>query len=187
MGLGWGLRFSTFLTSFWRCGGFGSGDQNLPSRAVVTQSHQGLRCWGSQDQPLPLLPCSPSSCLASGEGLTRRPCFLPLSLEAPRSNVTYPSPLPLQPALVHFLVVFNNESIDKQPDLAVQILVSALFSSTQRSLFLTENKGLCPPLAYVSISCSMLVYRGCFFLLGQHWRGPLLGSPSCLLTYLDGC
>lgn len=128
----------------------------------------------------------PNSCLASSEGLTFRP-FPPLPLVNFHPSAPcqcHPSPFS-QPPLMHFVVVFNDESVDKQPDLAAQILLSALFSSAQRSLFFTENKGLGPPLAHVSISCSLPVCGWLF--TGQHERGPLLGSCYCLLICLDKC
>lgn len=92
----------------------------MPSR--ILEGSWGLPGWGSQDQPLPPLPGS----LISAWPLVKEPASDPVSSFAPRQPQPkcHPSPF-LLACLGSFPVVFNDRSIDKQPDLAAQILLSA--------------------------------------------------------------
>lgn len=123
-------------------------------------------------------------CLAAGEGAPLGPVssFTPCQAQ-PRCH---PSPFP-SAYLGSFLVVFNDTSIDKQPDLAAWISLSA-------SPLLFLPKGLCSlqrtkdgvprqPVFLLPVWCLFPVSS----LWGWRQWGPLPGSSSCLLIGLAEC
>ena len=123
-------------------------------------------------------------CLAAGEGAPLGPVssFTPCQAQ-PRCH---PSPFP-SAYLGSFLVVFNDTSIDKQPDLGAPISSSACpLSSCQKVFVLYREQRTEFPVKPV-----FLLPVRCLFPVSSLWEwrqwGPLPGSSSCLLIGLAEC